>query len=252
MCLKKFLANKMFINITIPTYNEENILEKSISELFEFCQENLRGYNWKIIIADNKSLDKTGEIGRRLAKNSEIEYLFVNQKGKGRAIREAWQKYRGDIYFFMDADLATDLEALPRFLSLMEREDHDIVIGSRAINGAEVKRGFPRKIISWFLGLILRLIFNSSIKDHPCGFKAINRKAADALLPLVKNNEWFFDTELLLWAKKKNFKIKELPVKWQEKVDRKSSVGIFGVIVAYLKEMVRLKRRFNKISNVKS
>lgn len=236
----------MKVLIVVPVYNEEAILEKNILELFEFCLQNLPKDNWQIIIADNKSSDQSSEIAEKLAKKDRIEYLFIPQKGKGGAIRLAWQKFRADIYFFMDADLSVDLEALLRFLSFIKEGTCDLAIGSRSVKEARLKRTFVRKTLSYFLNLFLKIIFGSSVKDHPCGFKAVNKKVVNELLPLIKNNDWFFDTELLLWAQKRGFKIKELPVKESGRPCRKSKIGILGVTVSYLKEIARLKREMNR------
>jgi hypothetical protein len=85
---------------------------------------------------------------------------------------------------------------------------------------------------------------NFKIKDSQCGFKAISKKAAHDLIPKIQDNHWFFDTELLFLAQKYNYKIKELPIRWTEKQNRrrKSKVKVIKTALSYLKEIRRLKK----------
>ncbi len=87
--------------------------------------------------------------------------------------------------------------------------------------------------------------FRTKIKDVPCGFKAISSKVKKELLPQVKNEEWFFDSELVILAEKQGYKIKEIPVTWTEprQKDNKSRVKILPIICSYFKEFINLKRR---------
>ncbi len=235
----------MKISVALPVYNEETILKENVLKIYNFLKDNVRD-NWKIIIADNHSTDQTGEIGKKLANQQpEIKYLYISQKGKGRAIREAWQNEKADIYIFMDIDLSTNLEALPELIAAVSREKYDLAIGSRFLPASRVKRSFFRKFISYGYRLILRLWLNSKIKDAPCGFKAVNFKVINTLLPKIQNNGWFFDSELVLLAEKQKYKIKEIPVTWHERTDKKraSKVNLLPVILNYLKEIWKLRKK---------
>ena len=131
---------KSKILIAIPVYNEEVIIIKTMETLRDFCEKNLRNYDWRVIIADNNSTDRTAEIAKKSEKESggKITYKFVAQKGKGLAIKESWKNFNADFYVFMDADLATDLSALPVLIKEMEA-GNDLVIGSRFIKGSSAK-----------------------------------------------------------------------------------------------------------------
>jgi glycosyltransferase involved in cell wall biosynthesis len=232
------------ILVALPVYNEEAILEENVLKVFNFLKEKVRD-DWQIIIADNNSADHTCEIGKKLAlQYSKIKYLHIPQKGKGRAIRAAWQSEKADVYSFMDIDLSTDLESLPELIAAVGRENYDLAIGSRFLSASRVKRSFFRKLISYGYRLIIDFWLNSKIKDAPCGFKAANSKIVNDLLPKIKNNEWFFDSELVLLAEKQKYKIKELPVIWIEHktVGRKSRINFIRVILNYLKEVERLRK----------
>lgn len=227
------------ISIVLPVHNEEQILEQNIRKLIEFLDWD----NYKIIIADNASTDKTSEIGRNLSLEfPNIIYHRLEKKGKGLAVLSSWQKYPADFNVFMDIDFSTDLSALPKLID----NNYDIVIGSRRHSGSVVERSFSRRLISNNLNLLLQTIFKTKIKDTACGFKAINKKVLDEILPKIKNKTWFFDTEMLILAEKGGYKIKEVSVEWTEtpEKNRKSSVGLSSTIFDYLKEIWRLRRSF--------
>ncbi len=146
-------------------------------------------------------------------------------------------------FLFMDADLATDLSALP--VLIMELENgNDLVIGSRFIKGSSAKRTLVRKITSKVFSIITRLKFGLKIKDYPCGFKGADKNVINKILPLVKNNAFFFDTELVLRSAVSGLKIKEIPVIWQDrdKNKSKSRVSILKVTKEYLHELSKLKK----------
>lgn len=234
----------MKILVALPVYNEEAILESNTLRLYNFLKKNFTD-DWQIVIADNNSTDRTAEIGKKLEKNFKgIKYLYVPQKGKGRAIRAAWDSADADVYVFMDADLATDLSAIPDLISAVRDGKYDIAAGSRFQKNSKVKRSIFRKSVSRIYRLVLRLMLKTKIKDVPCGFKAINRAVMQDILPRVQNNEWFFDTEMMILAEKKNYRIKEIPIIWTEykNFGRKSKIIFLPTTLNYLKEIWRLKK----------
>lgn len=233
------------ILITIPAYNEEFLMSDSINKLRHFCEKNLQNYDWKIIIADNNSTDRTAEMAKKLENesNGKIIYKFIPQKGKGLAIREGWKSFDADFYIFMDADLATDLSALPILVKELEN-GNNLVIGSRFVKGSSAKRPLIRKITSKVFSILTRLAFGLKIKDYPCGFKGADKNVINKILPLVKNNAFFFDTELLIRSAVDGMKIKEIPVIWRDrdKTASKSRVNILKVTKEYLRELLKLKK----------
>jgi len=245
--LKKMMKK---ILLVLPTYNEEKIVEKNALKVFEFCQNNLKNYAWQILIADNGSTDKTVQIAHQLNKNfPKISYFHSKIPGRGRALKKAWTKYEADIYIYMDIDLATDLNYLPLLIKAIEEENFDLAIGSRLKKEARIQRSFFREISSRIYNLILKFFFPGyPIKDSQCGFKAISGKIKKEILPKVKNESWFFDTELLILSWKNGYKIKEIAVNWQEErfSKRKSKVKFFQTVLADLIEILKLKKRLKK------
>lgn len=244
----------MKIIIVIPCYNEEKILEKNIKQAYE-AAKNLP-YDIKIAISDNNSRDGTAEIGKRLAAElPNVDYVFIGEPGKGAAVMEAWKKYDADIYGFMDADLAADLEALPRALEFFtpssilplskgeEGGGYDLVIASRRVAGAKVRRELYRKLTSAVLNFFVRLMLKTKIKDTPCGFKFIKKEALQKIVPQVRDRQWVFDTELIILAERAGFKILEIPVKWEERGERGSKVNFYPTARGYIKKIFELKKR---------
>jgi glycosyltransferase involved in cell wall biosynthesis len=213
------------VDCVIPVYNEEHVLEGTIARLNEFLGSHLP-YDWRIIVADNASTDGTLALARMLSEQyGRVECLHLDQKGRGRALRRAWSESNADIMSYMDVDLSTDLAAYPALIRAIAVEGFDVSTGSRLARGASTTRGFKREAISRTYNLIIKAVMWTRFSDAQCGFKAVSRRAADVLLPLIQNNEWFFDTELLVLAEKKGYRIKDIPVRWVEDPDTRVKLG---------------------------
>ena len=212
------------VDVVIPVYNEEKDLPRSIETLRRFLQDNLPSA-WQITIADNGSTDSTLAVARTLSQQYPgVGYTHLDLKGRGRALKKAWLESRADILSYMDVDLSTGLESFPPLVQAI-REGYDIAIGSRLMAQSRIQRSFKREMTSRVYNLLIRAMFFSHFVDAQCGFKAISRRAAQALLPLVQDNAWFFDTELLLLAEMRGYRIKELPVKWLEDPDTRVKIA---------------------------
>ena len=138
----------------------------------------------------------------------------------------------------MDVDLSTELEAFPLLVQSIVN-GYDIAIGSRLLPGSRTTRSHKREVISRGYNLLVKLSHFTRISDAQCGFKAISRSAAQALTPLVQNQQWFFDTELLLLAAKRGYKIKEIPVHWVEDPD--SRVDVIRTALEDIRGLLRLR-----------
>lgn len=216
--------NKVLADVLLPVYNEEHILEKSVTQLRAFLSAECRDFNWIISIGDNASNDKTLEVAKALEKKfPDVRVFHLPQKGRGRMVKYAWTRSEADILSYMDIDLSTDLNAFPPMIRAI-MDGYDIAIGSRQYKGADVDRSIRREIISRGYIWVLKLLLGFPFTDAQCGFKAVSKKAVSELFPHIKDDEWFFDTELLHIAHKEGYKVKEIPVRWIE--DRDSRVKI--------------------------
>ena len=233
------------VDITIPVYNEEEVLPRTIASLTEFLETNLSN-PWQVTIADNASTDSTQAVSEMLCrKHPGVFYLRIPQKGRGRALRTAWLDSQADIVSYMDADLSTDLSHFPQLTQAIEAGSH-IAVGSRLSKGSQVSRGFKREFISRGYNLLINAMFFTGLPDAQCGFKALTRATAEAIVPNIKNHNWFFDTELLVIAAKRGFNIASVPVKWID--DPASTVNIASTAKEDIKGLMRL--RFGGIPQV--
>ena len=232
---------KKTLDVVIPVLNEARALADSVNALAAFLSNNLNDYEWAVVVADNGSTDATPSICQSLSEqNSRVRHVRLEQRGRGRALKRAWAESNADIVAYMDVDLSTDLSALPQTIAAVDGEGYDIAIGSRLKRGAQViGRSFKRELISRSYSLIFRAMFLAGFQDAQCGFKAVSRRAADDVAPLVVDNGWFFDTEMLLIAEKNGYRIKEIPVKWTDDPD--SRVKIISTAREDIKGLLRLR-----------
>ena len=226
------------VDVIIPVYNEEEQLAQSVTTLRQFLKENPLS-KWTIVIADNGSTDNTLSIAQALSlEYPDVRYVHLPEKGRGRALRQTILSSPADIVSYMDVDLSTHLSALPPLVKAVE-DGYDIAIGSRLMSGAKTKRCFRRELISRVYNLLVKAMFFTPFCDAQCGFKAISHRAAQDLVPLVRNEMWFFDTELLILACRKGYKIKEIPVTWIE--DPGSKVNVLKTATEDIKGLLRMR-----------
>jgi hypothetical protein len=128
---------------------------------------------------------------------------------------------------------------LDRFLALAG-VGFDLAAGSRLLKPCLTTRGFKRELISRCYNRLVKAVFRTRFSDAQCGFKAITRPAAQALLPLAEDNGWFLDTELLVLAEKLGYRIFDLPVQWNDDPD--SRVRIARTAWEDIKGIVRVRR----------
>ena len=230
---------EMNLEIVIPVYNEQHVLESSVRTLHAYLECQLP-FTYEITIADNASTDGTLELAHRLAAEiPHVGVLHLERKGRGRALRASWEASDAEVLAYMDVDLSTDLAALAELVEPLLAGRGDIAIGSRLAAGAVVTRSLRREAISRAYSLLLRGLLGVGFSDAQCGFKAGRREVLQALLPGVKDESWFFDTELLHLAQRNKLAIHEVPVHWVEDPD--SRVRILATAREDLKGVLRLR-----------
>src|SRR5919201_413865 len=204
----------MDVEIVVPVYNEQAGLERSIRSLHRYLRSQFP-FSWRIVVADNASTDATPEIAASLARELRgVEVLRLERKGRGLALREAWSRSDARVVCYMDVDLSTDLRGLLPLVAPLLSGHSDVAIGSRLARGARVVRGPKRELISRGYNRLLHATLCARFSDAQCGFKAVRRDALDGLLDDVRDEAWFFDTELLVLAQRRGLRIHEVPVDW--------------------------------------
>jgi glycosyltransferase involved in cell wall biosynthesis len=230
------------VEVTVPVYNEEKVLERSVRLLHSYLSDNLP-LHFLITIADNASTDGTFAIAQRMGTElPRVRAVHLDRKGRGLALRHVWSSSDADVVAYMDADLSTDLEAFLPLIAPLLSGHSDLATGSRLARGAQVVRGAKREIISRAYNLLLRIVLAARFSDAQCGFKAGRAEVIRALLPAVEDDSWFFDTELLMLAQRQGLRIYQVPVTWTEDPD--SKVEIVRTALADLRGVARLRFTF--------
>ncbi|MEA2428149.1 MAG: hypothetical protein QOF37_1777 [Thermoleophilaceae bacterium] len=227
------------VDIVVPVYNEEAALAGSVRRLHEYLSSAEFPLTWRVVIANNASTDSTLAVGRALAEDLPgVEVLDVPAKGRGRALRAAWSRSDAEVVAYMDVDLSTDLRALFPLVAPLVSGHSEVAIGSRLARGARVHRGAKREFISRSYNRVLRGLLRVGFSDAQCGFKAARTDVVQKLLPSVRDESWFFDTELLVAAERAQMRIHEVPVDWVD--DSDSRVDILPTVVEDLRGVARL------------
>jgi len=229
------------LEVVVPVYNEERALPHSI-DLLTAALDREFAVTWSVLIVDNGSVDRTLEVANALAARhaGRVRVLHLEQKGRGRALRAAWLGSDADVVTYTDVDLSTNLKHLkPLVQPLFDGHAH-VATGNRLMRGAHVERQLKREVVSRVYNMIVKVFFpRRRVTDMQCGFKALTRQAAQQLVPLVRDQTWFFDTELLLRAEQLGYEVHQIPVEWIEDLD--SRVNIARTAVDNMKGLWRVR-----------
>jgi len=201
-------------SLVIPAYNEE----KRIGTLFD----TITGFDGELIVVCDGT-DATAEVVERIAQKRAdllIRCLrFEKRLGKGGGVIAGLAAARAPLVGYVDADGSTSLDELKRLFSQLGA--YDGVFGSRWVPGShlQVRQGLLRQLESRGFNLFIRLVFGLDFRDTQCGAKVFKKSAIDAVLPLMVSRGFEFDVELLWRLTGAGYKIREVPIAWQNKGD---------------------------------
>ena len=231
---------KMTTDIVIPAYSGNmDDVQNNTPTLYSFLEENFSKIQWRITIAYNGN--SSTEIPRLIAfakKYPRVRLTRVEKAGKGAAILNAINETKASILIYLDADMATNITALPALFQKMIDEEADIVSGSRYHPQSTIRRNPTRLLVSWVYTHIFLRMIGARFTDPQCGFKAIRVGTIRDILPYVKDSWFFFESELELVAQRRGLKIVEIPIDWKEMTN--SSVKLVPTIVNFLGNMKRM------------
>ncbi len=231
----------LLVDVVIPVLNEAHVLDKSVATVVSYLRSDLQ-CRWQVVIVDNGSTDGTQDVAQSICeRESQVRFVHLHQRGRGRALRHAWLQSTADIVCYMDVDLSTRLEHIPELVSAIAQDGYDVATGSRLLKRSQTSRSFKREVISRIYNVFLKTILSTRFSDAQCGFKAVSRRAVQAIVPQIEDQSWFFDTELLVLAEKQGYRIKDIPVRWVE--DDDSRVRIVSTAWEDIKGVVRLRRQ---------
>jgi dolichyl-phosphate beta-glucosyltransferase len=208
----------MKLSVVIPAYNEEKRIADTLKNIDGYLEK--QSFDYEIIVVVNNSKDRTYDIVKELEATTVQKATALNLKegGKGNAVKRGiLDAASGDVIMFMDADNATPISEIEKFLPFFD-QGFDVVIGSRYTNPDLVKvhQPFYRIMLSRMSNLLIQFLAVPGIKDTQLGFKAFTKLAAKEIFPLVTVLRWGFDMEVLTIALARGYKIKEVGVSWTE------------------------------------
>jgi len=240
----------MYLSWIIPAYNEERRIEKTLREVDVFLRSQNFVGGYEIVVADSASRDATQEIVKKMsAEIPELRLFNVESKGKGLAVKKAMLNAKGEIRLFSDADNST---APDNFLAMRElfSKGNEVVISSRDHKDAsgaarDIKEPWHREIIGNVGNIIIQLFGGVwGIWDTQNGFKALSAKAAEDIFSRSLMSGFSFDIEMLALARRLNYKIAIIPIRWKFDPDSKVTPADYFKVFADV-----FKIRWNLIWN---
>ncbi len=221
---------KIHLSVVIPAYNEGKKLPHTLPKMYDYLKQ--QSYNWEILVVSDGSKDNTAQVIRDLSSQIENLRLIDNKEnhGKGYVVKQGMLSAKGEYRLFTDADNSTSIDHIERMWPEFKK-GHDVVIGSRDIEGAKlaVPQPFWRIMIGNTFNFMVQMMCGLwGIPDTQCGFKGFSRKAAVDIFSRTRVSRFAFDPEILVIAKKMGYKIKEVPVTWIN--DKRSSVKFKSMV----------------------
>lgn len=227
----------MRLSLVLPVYNECGNLKRNFMKIYDAVQEI---GDSEIIIAEDGSTDCTKRYAKRFSRLRGVRVLLSKERlGRGGALKRAIRIAKGRTIGYIDIDLAVPVRYVVEALDEVERGSK-IVVGSRYMRGSMTKRSAKRFVASVGYNALMRALLNSRVHDHQCGFKFWNAHFIKELLPEIKDNHWFFDSEVIVRAGRKGVKTVELPVEWRE---QKSSKVRGNDLAYFMSSIIRLRFR---------
>lgn len=228
------------LSVIIPAYNEQERLAPHLNHVLAYLQERFPAF--ELIVVDDGSSDQTAAIVTAAFQSEPRARLISYQpnRGKGYAIRTGVLASQGEQIVFLDADLSTPMEEIPRALELLQTAD--IVIGSRDLPGADIRvpqplyRRLASEIFKWVRYMIIGLWH---ISDTQCGFKAYRGPAARHLFALAQIDRFLFDVEILYLAERAGLRILEIPVRWADAAG--SKVHFWEGLIQMIRDLWRIR-----------
>ncbi|MFB6119834.1 MAG: flippase-like domain-containing protein [Halobacteriaceae archaeon] len=209
------------VSVVLPAYNEAATIEETVARTLTALDAFLPADAYEVIVAEDGCADETPEIAARLAEDDpRVRHFHSDERlGRGRALERAFEAAHGDTLAYFDTDMATDMRHLEELIESVRSGEYDVATGSRWLPGHEADRPAKRGVPSRGFNFLVRTLLRSDLRDHQCGFKAFSRDAMTDLAADVGDDHWFWDTEMLVRAQRRGYRVKEFPVEWEPKGD---------------------------------
>lgn len=229
----------MYLSVIIPAYNEEQRIGKTLESVLAYLKA--QSYTWEVIVVNNNSSDRT----RDVAQGYGITVIDELRQGKAYAVQTGMLTASGDLRLFMDADNATVIDEVENMIPFVSQ--YPVVIASIGIPGAK-KIGhepFYRRALGKAGNLWIQLWAVPGIHDTQRGFKLFTHQAVEYIFPKMRTFGWGFDVEVLALARRGGYRIKEVPITWNNDPDSKVNIWAYPQVL-----LQTLRVRWNILGGV--
>jgi glycosyltransferase AglD len=225
MTTPKSSSASVQVSVVLPAYNEVGYLQPAVEKTMQTLNQFAESY--EIVIAEDGSTDGSAQRSQELSQTyPTVKYIHRDARlGRGTALNNAFRQCRGEVLVYMDLDLATDLKYLKPLVDAIAVEGYDFATGSRMLAESKAKRSLSRGFSSKTYNFLVRHMLGSNLHDHQCGFKAFKPEPLMAMLGEVEATHWFWDTELMVRAHRRGYKINEIAVEWRSGKDTKVNLA---------------------------
>ncbi len=213
----------IYLSLVIPVFNEEEIIKKNLDVVTRFLKK--LGKSYEIIVVDDGSSDSTVKIVEGI-EDKNVKLIMLRQnRGKGAALRAGVAKASGKYILFSDADLSVPIEFLDEIIKKLQM--HEVAVASRRVQGAVIKTHQPplRELMGRVFTKLTQLLIQSGIADFTCGFKGFTYESGKKLFSQSRIDRWAYDAEIIFLAHKYGYKIAQVPVVWENRVDTRVKMG---------------------------
>jgi dolichyl-phosphate beta-glucosyltransferase len=231
------------ISVVVPAYNEEAGIAGTVRALRDWLEAH--GEPWEIPVVDNASEDGTATVVEELADGRRVRLLRNERnRGKGHSMRRGMLEATGELRLHCDADCATSLPSLPRMLELVQ--EHDVVVGSRLAEGAQVGRRqrLRRRVAGRSFQQLCRLVLREPTTDLYCGFKLWRSRPAVDAYSRTRLEGWTFDAEVLAMARALGYSICETGIVWTDREGSRVRMG--HILVPVVRELLAARRNVRR------
>lgn len=233
---------KTYFSLILPCFNEGPTFENSVRKIISVLKNTK--WTWEIIFVDDRSVDGTTATVERLVgqiKNSSAVYHKIN-RGRGKSVSEGIFESKGEICGFLDADLEVSAEYIPLFISEIEN-GADMAVGRRFYE----QTSFLRFVASKLYALLVQILIDIPISDTEAGYKFFRKKTMIPVIAKTQDRRWFWDTEICARAYFANLKISQIPVMFNRRPEKKSTVRIVPDTWEYMVRLIRFRKQLKKL-----
>ena len=218
------------LSVVFPMYNEANRLFRTFKDIEKFKKLNFIKDIEYIFVDDGSTDNSIKKINDFFRNKKNFNFKVVKIKtntGKGYALKKGVIKAKKDWILTLDVDISVSLLQIKKWINKKLINNKNVVyFGSRNLKNSDIEFKFHRKILGIIFSFLLNILFNINIKDTQCGFKLYKKKIAKRIFKNIKDNGFVHDVEVVLYSKKFNYGLEELPVKWIHRNESKLNLYV--------------------------